>query len=252
MSTGSVPLDFQYEEKLLLNEFIEISGVSDLVTSKTISSNLSGTALQLLIEQDEVRLLNSAENLKQAVLNISKMVLRLYKQFATFPHTTRLIGKNGAVELMYWQGSNLATEDVVFETEYELNQSLAQKRSSLMEALKAGLLHDENGKLSNGMRHRILSELGFDIWENSMDEKTLQAYQAEKENVNLIVEGKINEPTEIDDHETHISEHICFVLSNDFDVQHKNHPELEEKLLEHIRRHKEYMSITKKVDQINE
>ena len=252
LSTGSVPVDFQYEEKQLLNEFIEISGVSDLISSKSISGNLSGTALQLLIEQDEVRLLNSAENLKYATLEIAKMVLRLYKQFATFPHTTRLIGKNGAVELMYWQGSNIATEDVVFETEYEINQSIAQRRSSIMEALGAGLLHDENGKLSNGMRHKILSELGFDIWENTMDEKTLQAYQAESENVTLITDNTINEPLEIDDHETHISEHTCFVLSNDFVLKKKENPELQEKLLEHIKRHKLYMSLNNKMATIDD
>lgn len=248
LTTGSVPIDFQYEETQLLNEFIEISGVSDLISSKSINGNLSGTALQLLIEQDEVRLLNSAENLKVCTLEIAKMVLRLYKEFANFPHTTRLVGKNGAVELMYWQGSSIATEDVVFETEYELTQSLAQKRSSIMEALGAGLLHDENGKLSNGMRHKILSELGFDIWENTMDERTLQGYQAEKENVNLLLDGSIDEPREIDDHDAHIAEHTCFILSNDFTLQKGKNPKIQDILLEHIKRHKLYKSMTNKVE----
>ena len=248
LNTGNVPIDFQYEETQLLNEFIEISGVSDLISSKSISGNLSGTALQLLIEQDEVRLLSSAENLKVCVLQIAKMVLRLYKQFATFPHTTRLIGKNGAIELIYWQGSNLATEDVVFETEYELNQTLAQKRSSIMEVLQAGLLHDENGKLSNGMRHKILSELGFDIWESTMDEKSLQSGQAEKENSQLLVDGEISEPSDIDDHEAHIAEHTCFVLSNDYLIQEKHNPKIREKILNHIKQHKKILSF---LNQIN-
>ncbi len=248
LSTGSVPIDFQYEENQLLNEFIEISGVSDLISSKNISGNMSGVALQLLIEQDEVRLLSSAENLKIAVLKMAKMVLRLYKQYATFPHTTRLVGKNGSVELMYWQGSDLATEDVVFETEYELNQSLAQKRSSIMEVYNAGLLHDEDGKLSNGMRHKILSELGFDIWENSMDEKSLQTGQAEKENAMLVTDGKMPEPGEIDDHEAHITEHTCFVLSNDYLIQERNNPALRQIMLNHIKTHKKYLNIIKQIE----
>lgn len=248
LSTGSVPIDFQYEENQLLNEFIEISGVSDLISSKNISGNMSGVALQLLIEQDEVRLLSSAENLKIAVLKMAKMVLRLYKQYATFPHTTRLVGKNGSVELMYWQGSDLATEDVVFETEYELNQSLAQKRSSIMEVYNAGLLHDEDGKLSNGMRHKILSELGFDIWENSMDEKSLQAGQAEKENAMLVTDSKMPEPSEIDDHEAHITEHTCFVLSNDYLIQERNNPALRQTMLNHIKTHKKYLNIIKQIE----
>ena len=251
LNTGDVPIDFQLEEKQLLNEFIEISGVSDLISTKSISGNLSGTALQLLIEQDEVRMLTSAENLKLCVLDIAKMVLRLYKQFAIFPHTTRLVGNNGSIELLYWKGSNLATEDVVFETDYELNQSLAQKRSSLMEAYNAGLLHDEEGRLSNGMRHKILAELGFDIWDNTMDEATLQSYQAEKENVELLLDGVIPEPSEIDDHDTHIKEHRCFILSNDFKIQLRENPELQSKMLEHIRQHKKYINVTQLAENIN-
>jgi len=83
-----------------------------------------------------------------------------------------------------------------------------------------------------------------------MDEKTLQGYQAEKENVSLVIDGVINEPTEIDDHATHINEHICFILSNDFKIQQKEKPELETKLLEHIRKHKMFNQISKQIENI--
>src|SRR5690606_27134230 len=55
LSTGSVPTDFILEEDRLLNEFLTISGVSDLLRRANTSTSLSGVALQLLIEQDEVR-----------------------------------------------------------------------------------------------------------------------------------------------------------------------------------------------------
>ena len=47
LSTGSVPMDFQYEENSLLNEFMNISGVSDLARSDYLAGgNISGIALQ--------------------------------------------------------------------------------------------------------------------------------------------------------------------------------------------------------------
>ena len=76
-----------------------------------------------------------------------------------------------------------------------------------------------------------------------MDEQTLQSYQAEKENVELLLDGVISNPSEIDDHETHIKEHRCFILSNDFKIQLRENPNLQEKLLEHIRMHKKFMNI---------
>ena len=46
LSTGSVPMDFQKEEDALLNEFLEISGVGDLISTEYLSAgNVSGVAL---------------------------------------------------------------------------------------------------------------------------------------------------------------------------------------------------------------
>ncbi len=241
LSSGSVPLDFQYEENQLLAEFTKISGVNDLLSSNIAGQNISGIALQLLIEQDEVRLISSAEEIRTSAKEIAKHILRLYKQFAVFPHASKLISEDGSVEIFYWKNSNISSEDIVFETENEINETLAQKRSMLFELLRTGLLNDEDGKLSNSTRAKILEQLGFGIWESAQDIKNLQINRAIKENLMLVNDGNINAPKEIDDHEVHINNHISFMLSKEFD---KCNDKLEEKLLKHIKEHKVFEKLT--------
>lgn len=252
LSTGSVPIDFQYEESSLLNEFTNVSGVSDLLRSSTSISNASGVALQLLIEQDDVKLLSSAEEIKNAAKDMAKHILRLYKQYAVMEHTTRIIGDNGSVELFYWKNSDINSEEIVFETESEINETLAQKRSMIFEILNAGLLTDENGKLSNSMRSKILEQLGFGVWESSQDINSLQIGSASKENIDLVTNQKEIEPREIDDHNLHINEHVAFMLSGDYERAKAKNNRIENMMLEHIRKHKKYLSITNEIKEIGE
>ena len=237
MSAGNVPLDFAYEEEKLLNEFMLISGTSDILNDSTVKSGVSGTALQLLIEQDESRISVTAENIRTALKEMAKQVLRLYKQYATLPKLLKVVGENGDLEVLYFNSSDITSDEVVFETENEINESLAQRRSMVFELLNAGLLHDENGKLSNRMRIKALELLGFGIWENSQDINEQHQKRASKENA-LFLEGKLPTPCEIDNHKLHIEEHTSFILANDFSDEQK------EILLNHIRLHKEYIKLT--------
>lgn len=248
LSSSSVPIDFQYEENSLLSEFTNISGVSDLLNGGISMSNASGVALQLLIEQDDIKLLSSSEELKNVAKDMAKHILRLYKQFALTEHTTRIIGDNGVVELFYWKGSDINSEDIVFETESEINETLAQKRSMIFEILKAGLLVDENGKLSNSMRAKVLEQLGFGVWENSQDMNALQIGNANKENISMVTNIKGILPKEIDDHSLHINEHIAFMLGGDYERARLRDAKIENIMLEHIRNHKKYLKITNEIN----
>lgn len=244
LNSGSVPTDFSLEEDRLLNEFLTLSGVSDLLRNSSLTNNVSGVALQLLIEQDETRLISSAEQIRQAVKEISKQILRLYKQFVNGQTSSKLIDNNGQVEMFYWNSADINSDDVVFETENELNESLAQKRNMIFEIFNAGLLHDETGKLTNSVRHKLLEQLGFGVWENSQDQKTLQIKRAGKEQLELVSNGLINMPSEIDDHNLHINEHICFMLGADFENEVKNNSNISKLMLNHIRQHKQFLNLT--------
>ncbi len=238
MSTQSVPADFEREEGALLSEFMVISGVSDLIKNASSYTNLSGVALQLLIEQDESRIAPTSERIKESIRQLGGQILRLYKQFATFPRLTKIVGDNGELEVFYFSNSDISSEDIVFETDSELTESLAQRRSMVFELLNAGLLQDENGKLSNRMRLKALDLLGFGIWENAQDINELHTKKASKENIELS-KGKKVKVSEIDEHDLHINEHIAFMLGNEYSKMLENNCEIEVKFLEHIRQHKQ-------------
>ena len=244
MSSSSLPVDFRDEEDRLLNEFLNISGVSDLFgTNASAISKMSGVALQILLEQEDMRISSSGEYVKFALKEIGRQILRMYKQFVTSQRMNKLVGENGTSKLFYWDNDTITSDDVVFETETEMGETVAQKRSMIFDLLQAGLLHDENGKLSNAMRLKILELLGFGIWEDALDNNNLQLEKAKRENIDFI-ENKIPEVLEIHDHDLHINAHTAFMLSGEFDRLSKEKPEIREKMLQHIRTHKQYKKLT--------
>jgi len=244
MSTSSLPVDFRDEEDKLISEFLNISGVNDLFGSNAAAlTQMSGVALQLLIEQEDMRVSASGEYIKFALKEIGRQILRIYKQFITTQRINKIIGENGSSELFYWDGSEITSDDVTFETESELGETVAQKRSMVFDLYNAGLLHDENGKMSNAMRIKVMEMLGLGIWENAMDNNSLQVERAKRENIEF-VEGKEPEVLEIHDHDLHVNSHIAFMLGADFEKMAIKNPEIKEKLLEHIRKHKLFKKLS--------
>lgn len=236
MTNTTVPLDFAREEDKLLNEIMLVSGTSDIMRdSSAMSANISGVALQLLVEQDESRLINTSEKIKDCIKSMAQHVLRLYKQFAVIPKLSKIVGDNGEIEVFYFSNSDITSDEVVFETQSDITETLAQRRSMVFELINAGLLQDENGKLSNRMRVKALELLGFGIWENSHDLNDLHTKRASTENLEMI-KGNSVEVMEIDDHDLHVAEHTAFMISSEFSK--KSDLKLKEKFLKHIRLHK--------------
>lgn len=251
MNYGSVPTEFSVEEDRLYNEMIRLSGVGDLNTNLSAFRNMSGVALTLLIEQDEAKLTMSSEQIRNAVREIAKHILRLYKQFTTNKRVCRIIGNNSAVEIFYFSASDLTSEDVVFETENELNETSAQRRTMLLELFNNGLLHDENGKISNRMRAKILELLGYGIWEQGQELVDLHRNKAQRENIDLLDNEGVPEVESFDDHNVHIEEHTAFLLSNQLDVSKPENYLKKQMLVTHMEKHKQMLTSTLAENQEN-
>ena len=250
MSFDKIPVDFSSEEINLLEEFTTVSGVSDLMTnSVTKYANLSGTALQRLIEQDDSRIACTAESLKEAIKTMGKHVLRLYRQFASIPRLSKIVGDNGDIEVFYFNSSDISSDDIVFETENEIGETTAQKRAMVFDLINAGLLQDENGKLSNRMRVKALELLGFGVWENAQDINELHLKRAASENLKMIESGETISPLEVDEHDIHITEHTAFLLGGEFEKKAQKNPRLTEIILSHIRMHKQLKNLNKQIEE---
>lgn len=235
MDSGSVPSDFTYEEEQLLSEFVTVSGVSEFArNSSTPSAVTSGVALQLIAEQDDIRLSGSIDSVKTCIKTIAKYVLRLYKQFVTKAKLTRFTDGQNNVEVFYFNGSDVGSDDVVFETENELTDTPAARRTMLFDLLNAGVLTDKDDKLSQSSKAKILSLMGFGNWDSAQDVTALHIARAEKENLDI----SAAEVLSIDDHALHIEEHTRYVLANDgLDKS------IRDKILEHVLQHKKISEV---------
>ena len=240
LQSESIPAGLSDEENNLLDEFNKISGVNDLLSTSTISSNISGNALELLISQDETRLNASIESIKSACKEIAKKILRLYKQYAIFPRIAKIVGENGQIEMFYFSFSDISSDDIELENQTDGSQTLTQRREMIFSLLEKGIFQDENGTLTNRMKCKILEMLGLGIWENAQDLNELHLKRADGENIKMI-KGDEVDVSEIDDDKLHLNEHIAFMLGEDFEKAKAKNSKLEKMFLEHIHKHKKKM-----------
>lgn len=224
---GRVPPDFTREENALLAELTMISGVSDLMRYTQIPKNMtSGVAISLLIEQDDSKLLVTANNVREAIKEIGIKILCAYKLHASATRLIKISGENGDVELKYWKGSDITSCDVVFDTENEVINSPSSRKNMVYELLKIGLLHDERGHISDTNKLKILEMLGLGNWESIKSNEQLHFTKAMREN-DMLINEKVN-IDDYDNHNIHINEHTRFIISN------KN---LEDRASTHISEH---------------
>lgn len=242
LSPGTVPADFTVEEQRLLDEFVDVSGISEMMRSSSVPSTItSGAAIRLLVEQDDTRISVTAENIRAAVKRLAEFILRLYRAYADGPRLSRCVGEEGETELISWTRSDIGGTDVAFETENEVSSSAAARQSTMLDLLRAGLLYDESGKLTDDTRYKILEVFGYGGWERTQDVRAMHIARAVKENAAL--GSQTPEVCEVDDHDVHVSEHVKYFLGSEFASLVKRRPELKETLLGHIREHRRFARV---------
>ncbi len=231
LECGNIPNDFKDEEEWLEKEFARISGVSDLLQSSTPARVTSATGLQLLLAQDESRLTATVTGIERAVKEIGRQILRLYRQFAGTARLMTLTGENKKVQAYYFNASKLDVSDIQFETGEA--GSPEEKRAVLLQLYEAGLLTDEDGKLTKENKHRILEAFGFGGYENARDISALHIAKAEEENIQMrTAEAEVDE---YDDHPLHVVEHTRFLLSDGF--KKSKDEKIKQRVTAHIRAH---------------
>lgn len=238
MNAGQVPAEFGREEEKLLNEFVMISGVSEVTTYSQVPSNVaSGTAISLLLEQDDTRISLTADSLREAVRRMGKHIIRLYKQFADGPRMKRVTGENGEVEMLAFSASDLGSEDVVFDTVNEIEDTLSARRAMVYDLLKLGLFTEEDGSVSARTKTRLLDILGFGNWEQARDADEAHIDKASRENLELM-RGDVL-PDVLDDHALHVTEHTKLCVSAKCVKDRAFH----ERVSKHIGLHRELMGL---------
>lgn len=237
MDNGSVPMEFTYEEERLINEFMVISGTSELSRNSATPTNVtSGVALQLLIEQDDSRLTATADEIRFATKEIAQMLLRLFRQFAVAPRIARVVGKDNKIDVFSFDGKDVVSDKIWIDTQNENDDTMSQKRSMMFELLSRGVLYDKDGKLDENTKSQILSLAGFSNWHTDASLSNLHRKRAVEENI--VMEQTQRDVLEIDDHKIHVDEHVRYLLS---DTGKHIDKAYFDRVLKHISQHKQKM-----------
>ena len=234
MDPGRIPTDFINEEERLLSEFVTVSGVSELSKYSQTYASMSGTAISLLVEQDNTRLASTSGSLRECVKQVCYFILRAFKQFAGEKRFMRLAGDNGAMQLKCFSGSDLTADDLMFETDNELNDTLANRRNMVLELVRLGILDGKEGKLSERNKSRVLELLGFGNWESAADLADCQRDAAIRENAQAREKGVCPDITDVDDDQIHEEEHTKALLSDG--LSQRGRKALEKHVAAHKRR----------------
>lgn len=233
LDCGNVPSEFKDEEEWLEKEFALISGVSDLSQNSTPARVTSATGLQLLLSQDESRLSATVASMQKAMKEVGRQILRLYRQFAGTARLMTMTGDNKKTEAYYFNAASLDVSDLQFESQEVATPE--EKRATLLNLYEAGLLTNDEGKLTTENKNRILEAFGFGSYENAKDISALHIEKADEENLEMKeVDVAVDE---YDDHALHIAEHTRFLLSAEFKKSTKKE-ELKKRFLLHMEAHK--------------
>ena len=241
LQLGNVPNEFWKEEESLLNEFTKISGTGTLSDNADSFSGITSAAgLQLIIDQDDARLNTAYAEIKRALKVIGRHILRIYRQFTTDLRLMKYAGNN-TVNVICFKGSDISSDDVVFEADTDLNMTAAQKRTVIYEMLDRGLFTGENGKIGVADKNRLLELLGYPSLAGERDLGALNRAKACEEN--LLMRTKEVEVKEYDDHSAHITEHTAYLLSDNLQAP------AEQRIYGHVLKHKQLLKAQKNQDE---
>ena len=233
LDCGSVPAEFSVEEEWLEKEFTLISGVSDLSQNSTPTRVTSASGLQLLLSQDENRLSATLGSIERALKAVGRQILRLYRQFAGSARLMTLTGENKKTQVYYFNAADLDVNDLQFDSQDAITPE--EKKTTILRLYEAGLLTDEDGKMSAENKNRVLEAFGFGSLENARDISALHIAKAGEENLQMKREEVT--PDTYDEHRLHITEHTRFLLSSEF-KKAKDKETLKKRYVAHIEEQK--------------
>ena len=242
MDDQQMPTEFGEEEKKLINEFVIISGVPDVSSTSQTSVIRSSSALEILVEQDNERLVSSAENVRLSYLEIAKQTVRLYAQFLTGITPVKYQDEFNKTKVFYADKNLLRSDDVYLDSENELLYTHAQKKDMVFRLYQSGLLSDEQGKVRPFTKEKILTLLGYKDLDYRKGLSRLQEEKARKEN-DLLIKTTID-VEEFDDDDIHVDEHVRYVLAEYQTLSSQQ----KQRFSEHVKQHKIRLASSK--DQI--
>lgn len=243
-----LPNDVFSERQTLKNEMEYVAGVSQLmVNGNAPQTNMSGTAIENLMQIDNTRLSLTGDNIRNSVKNLAKLWLEIYKMYAKTKRVTDITGANAIGNALVWCDEDINSFDIEYTTENELVMSEDMQKQRMLEALNMGLFTGSDGRLPERVKLKILEAERINSYDDVMSINQLQIQSAQREN-KFFESGAVPQISEFDEHSIHYEEHIRYMLQMDFQLLKRRKPEYAAEFENHVRQHK--AEIEKK-EQIN-
>jgi len=108
LEASSIPEELDREEERLLDELSSMTAGSTIARA---GANISGVALEIMVEQDRLRLMRSSTSGQNARVAVARRMLGLYKNYATQARLERL-ASGKTVEVFTWNREDITSDDV--------------------------------------------------------------------------------------------------------------------------------------------
>ncbi len=237
MQNGTLPAEIMTERYNLKTDMEYVAGTSQLMVSGNAPSGVtSGVAINNLMEIDNTRLSLTGEYIREAVCDLAKMWLKIYKKYAKSKRIIDCAGLNSIGNAIMWCSDDINSYDVEFTTENELLRSEEMQKENFFAAYNLGFYTDENGKIPQRVKQMGIEYMKLGKYSELMNINQLQMQAAQRENA-LFESGSIPKVSQLDEHDIHIEEHMRYALQMKFQLLKQRKPEYAQALEEHIALH---------------
>lgn len=225
------------ERNQLSSDMEYVAGVSQLMVYGDAPAGItSGVAIENLRSIDSTRMSLTGDNIRDGVVSMAKIWLKLNKRYSVGYRTLQIVGTDGIGYATTWSAEDINSYDIEFSAENELRHSKDQQRQDFVNAMQLGLFTDDNGRMSMEFKRKAWEMFRIGHLDDVLSMDELQQKYARRENT-FLEHGVIPQRTQYDDDIIHLDEHKRYAISMDFKLLQKNMPDFARKFDEHIAVH---------------
>lgn len=243
------PAIVESEQQGLEAQMEYTAGVSQMmVYGNTPTGVTSGTAIENLQQIDNTRMSLTADNIRDGVVQMAKIWLKLYKSYAAGYRVLRITGNEESGSVAVWTREDINSYDVEYTAENELRNSADQKKQDFLAAYQSGLFTDANGVNGQEVK-RVGRELFLKGNTETLSMDELQQKYARRENTYLSA-GVMPKRGRYDNDEIHLDEHIRYAISREYQIFAEKMPEYAAMFDQHIAEHQQAVAQKQQQQQI--
>jgi len=213
-----------------------VAGINDASRGESPTSNATGRLTAFLAELDNRRLGPTVREATRMLKNIGKRMIRLWQQYGSETVTITAMGRGHNAEISEVRKADLLYNDIDIDVASMMPRTQPLRQETILNLLQMGVVTPD----------KALEALEFGGFEEAIGMRSTEALNARIENnelADLSVPFEDVEVLEYEEHETHLKEHIQYVLMEQPGAA------IRARFDEHIAQHKQIVSMSQQAMQ---